>query len=124
MTFQMCIFLTTLLIMVKIDKSVAVNCFTCNPCPSPFIPSSYLIRNMTGCGSCAKLDVRGMPTPIRDCVETCDRYTWANKYTQYAYSCCTRNFCNKSQTNYPTYQMIFTILSIICFYMTKSSSKH
>ncbi|CAH8460942.1 unnamed protein product [Heterobilharzia americana] len=124
MKSQLCMLLTMLLITVKIDRSISLNCFTCNPCPSPFIPSSYLITNRTGCGWCAKVEVRGMPTPIRDCVQTCNADTWSARYRQYTYACCSRNFCNKSQTNYPTHQMLLTILFGVCFYINKTSSKN
>ncbi|CAH8487124.1 hypothetical protein MS3_00002167 [Schistosoma haematobium] len=123
MKFLTCIVMTILLFMVRIDDSLSASCFTCNPCPTPFNPGSNLIRNKTGCRWCAKIEPNGYPYTVRDCVDVCEANSWFYMFSKYSYQCCTRDYCNKSHTNYPPLQMITIIIFAICFYINKMNSK-
>ncbi|TNN13048.1 hypothetical protein EWB00_003246 [Schistosoma japonicum] len=123
MMLSVFILMTVLSLMMKIDNSISANCYTCNPCPTPFSPSSYLVRNKTGCRYCAKIRPDGYPIVVRDCTDTCEFSTWSYMFSKYSYNCCTGNFCNKSQTNYPTHQMVILLLFTIYLFVNKTSTK-
>ncbi|CAH8466911.1 unnamed protein product [Schistosoma turkestanicum] len=106
-----------------IITAVSINCFTCNPCPTPFNPRSNLILNKTNCRWCAKVEPTGLPFVLRDCVDKCESNSWFYLFNKYSYNCCTRDYCNKTSTNNPTLQMIVMLIIAICFYMKKTSSK-
>uniref|UniRef100_A0A3Q0KS58 UPAR/Ly6 domain-containing protein n=1 Tax=Schistosoma mansoni TaxID=6183 RepID=A0A3Q0KS58_SCHMA len=114
------ILLVILLIVVNLDYSTSLSCYTCETCPAIFNASSPQVGNQSGCAWCVKIIVKYRRTPIRKCSDRCDYYYFWKSYSKFSYYCCNTDYCNKSIQNSAIHHiLIMIIITLVCFYISR-----
>ncbi|CAH8834252.1 unnamed protein product [Trichobilharzia szidati] len=122
MKFNIQILLASLLIVVSANYALSSKCYTCDPCPNPFNPTSKEVKNATECKWCATVRVAGnSPKVFRACTPECSTNTWNRQYSSFTYMCCTDDFCNSTVHNCSVHRLLLAVLLvIICFYINQN----
>ncbi|CAH8465981.1 unnamed protein product [Heterobilharzia americana] len=108
--------LVMLLIMIKTDNAFSLSCYTCISCPVKFSRHDESIKVENNCQWCVTLQVNHSPNLTRACSVSCDVELIEKMFGNFNYTCCNKNYCNKSSKNSSAYQILLMPLLIIYLY--------